>query len=189
MKIGVISRLAAVALLSAVAVSGCDSATEISFPFPDEPLNGTLYDLVAGPIDRPSGLNVVSGRGNGSPNPLRVDASGRWDVAFAELDGVPVLLPRGYFEGLEESSGVRALGRSFDKVTEVTDMADGYETIEPTPLVVGATYAVRSRPDPALSLPCRVYAKLEVLDLEGDPARMQFRILWNPNCDRTNFDQ
>ncbi|NIR44109.1 MAG: hypothetical protein GWN99_06285 [Gemmatimonadetes bacterium] len=187
MSIRRLLRLAAVALPSLAALTACGDSGDPSFPLPEEPLQTTLYDLVDGPIDRPSALNIVSGRGNGIPTTPRVDVSGQWDVVFAVIDGQPSLVPRGFFDGLEVSSGVRALQPSFDDVTVVTGEAENYEAVDPTPVAVGQTYAIRSRPDPSLSLPCRVYAKLEVLDLEGDPVRLQFRILWNPNCDETTF--
>ncbi len=141
---------------------------------------------MAGPIDRPSGFNVVSGRSAGSPGSVRVDESDRWDVAFAVLDGAPVWLPRGFFDGLEPSSGILRLTVAFDQVREVPENRDLYETRQPVPISEAAVYAIRSRQDPTLSLPCRLYAKLEVLSIQGDPAQVRFRFLWNPNCDDRN---
>ena len=64
--------------------------------------------------------------------------------------------------------------------------ADLYEDSAAVPITVGATYALRSRPDPTVSVACRQYAKVEVVSVEGDPARLEFRIFWNPNCNATN---
>ncbi|UCF20579.1 MAG: hypothetical protein JSU87_03970 [Gemmatimonadota bacterium] len=177
---------AALLLLAAVALAGCGSDLDVDFTRPSEPEELTLFDLVAAPIDRPSGLNLLSGRGSGLPREVRLDQTPEWDVAFAQLEGQPVWLPRGFFETLEASSGIRELPLAFETVERVPEDLDEYETLEPVPVTVGGVYAIRSRPDPALSLPCNVYAKVVVDAVEGDPVRVQIRVLWNPNCDDTN---
>ncbi len=184
MRISKLYLIRGAALLPFAALLGCGDNLNISFPRPSEPLEETLFDLVAGPIDRPSGLNVVSGRGSGSPRAVRVDESSEWDVAFAIMGGEPVWLPQGFFEAFEPSSGIVRLEGVFDQIQDAPSNRELYETEDPVPLVEGATYAIRSRNDPALSLPCRIFAKLEVISIEGDPTRARIRILWNPNCDR-----
>ncbi len=180
----VLVRRAAVLLLPSAALLACGDRLNISFPRPSEPLEATLFDLVAGPIDRPSGLNVVSGRGSGIPRAVRVDESSEWDVAFAVMDGQPVWVPQGFFEAFEASSGILRLEGAFDQIQEVPSNRELYETEQPIGLVEATSYAIRSRNDPTLSLPCRIFAKLEVISIEGDPTRVRIRILWNPNCDR-----
>lgn len=177
------------AALVLLALTACGSTTNPTAPLPEEPVETVLYDLVDGPIDRPSALNVARGRGTGVPSLVRVDASAEWDMAFGMLDGQPAWFPRGFFEGFEVSSGVLELDQDFDDVTVVPSDADAYEDEQTVAITVGKTYAIRSRSDPSFSLPCRIYAKAEVLAVEGDPSRMDFRILWNPNCDETNFIQ
>ncbi len=179
-------RRAALLLLAAVAPAGCGSSTSFDFARPSEPEEYTLFDLVAAPIDRPSGLNLLSGRGSGLPRETRLDQTSEWDFAFAQLEGQPVWLPRGFFETLEASSGIRELPLAFEAVENVPDKLDEYETLAPVPVTVGGVYAIRSRPDPALSLPCNVYAKVVVDAVGGDPVRADIRVLWNPNCDNTN---
>jgi hypothetical protein len=148
--------------------------------------SGTLYDLVNGPVDRPSALNVVSGRATGIPRSVRVDVADAWDVAFAVIDDEPVLLPRGWFEGIEPSSGILVLEEGFETITSLPDDSEAYETEEAVPITIGTVYAIRSRSDPSLSLPCHIYAKVVVDSIGGDPARALYRALWNPNCDDTN---
>ncbi len=99
------------------------------------------------------------------------------------MDGQPVWLPQGFFDALEPSSGILRLSSAFDQIETVPAQRELYEAEQPVPVSEAVTYAIRSRNDPALSLPCRIFAKLEVLSIEGDPARVRIRILWNPNCD------
>jgi hypothetical protein len=180
------TRRASVILL-ALALVSCGRDITTDFRRPGEPLDGTLYDLVAGPIDRASAYNIVSGRGFGVPRTVRVDQSDQWDIAFAILDGQPVWLPRGYFEALEPSSGVLELARAFDEVTTAPADKTLYEAENPVPITVGNTYVIRSRNDPTLSLPCRIYAKIGVEAIQRNPDRIDFIVLWNPNCDRRDL--
>jgi hypothetical protein len=172
-------------LLGAIASCGSDINTE--YPRPSEPWDLTLYDLVSGPIDRPSAVNVVSGRALGVPSAVRVDITERWDLVFAVVDGTPSWLPRGFFEALEVSSGVLATTLDFDQVIEAPDNKDLYEDEVPVPITEGTTYVVRSRADPDLSLPCRIYAKILVESVQPEPARVDLSIIWNPNCDGRNL--
>lgn len=172
-------------LLGAIASCGSDINTE--YPRPSEPLSLSLYDLVSGPIDRPSAVNVVSGRALGVPSTVRVDLTERWDLVFANIDGSPAWLPRGYFEALEVSSGVLASTLDFDRVLEAPEDKDLYEEERPVPIIEGTTYIIRSRSDPSFSLPCRIYAKILVEAVQADPARVDLSIIWNPNCDGRNL--
>jgi len=168
-----------------VSALACGSDLDPSFRRPSEPLEATLFDIFAGPIDRPSAFDVLPGGGRiGTPVPVRVDQTDQWDVAFAIVNGEAVWLPRGFFAGFEPSSGIVGLDRGFDEVDRVPEDRDLYQTEGPIPVTLGTTYAIRSRSDPALSLPCRIFAKLVVDELETDPARVRFRYLWNPNCDQ-----
>lgn len=167
-------------------VPSCDDELDVDFARPSEPLETTIFDLVDGPIDRASAFDVVAGRGRGAPRAVRVDRSGQWDLVFAVRDSEPVWLPRGFFESNEPSSGILELDRSFDEVEQVPDDPEQYEQEDPVPVKLGGVYAVRSRNDPALSLPCRVFAKLGVLAIGSDPVRVEIEYLWNPNCDDPN---
>lgn len=177
----------AVLALALGGATACGSDINTDWPRPSEPRDISLYDLVSGPIDRSSALNVVSGRSRGFPTAIRVDAIETWDVAFAVLDGEPVWLPRGFFEGFEPSSGILETDRDFDALTEAPEDRELYEAEDPVPMKEGFTYLIRSRSDPALSLPCRIYAKVRVDTILEDPARVDFVILWNPNCDNRNL--
>jgi hypothetical protein len=179
-----VDHRAAVLVFTLVAVVSCGRDTTSSFPRPNEPLDLSLYDLVDGPIDRASALNVVAGRGRGFPRTVRVDQAEQWDVAFGVLDGESVWLPRGFFEGLEPSSGILAAPVDFEDASQAPENKDLYEIREPIPMTVGETYMIRSRSDPTLSLPCRIFAKVVVQGIQQDLARMDFRIVWNPNCDK-----
>lgn len=175
------------AALLLFAVSACGSDINTEFPRPREPFPATLYDLVAGPIDRASALNVVSGRSLGVPTVVRVDQSDSWDIAYAVIDGSPVWLPRGFFEGLEPDSGILEALRDFDEILEAPGERESYEFSDPVPISEGKTYIVRSRNAPGLSLPCRIYAKVLVQQIEVDPPRVKVLYLWNPNCDGRNL--
>lgn len=181
-------RFGAMLLVIAIAIhfAACGDDLNLSFRRPSEPFEATLFDLFGGPLDRASALDVVAGSGRlGIPRAVRVDQGGavQWDVAFAVMDGQPVWLPRGFFAGFEPSSGIVALERGFEEIIRVPGDRSLYEMEDPIPLSEGTTYAIRSRNSPGLSLPCRIFAKLEVEELELDPARIRVRFLWNPNCD------
>lgn len=179
------ARAALLALALVGSPAACGDDLDADFRRPSEAVEVTLYDLFAGPIDRPSGVDFIEGAGRlGVPSPVRVDLTENWDVAFAVLNGSAVWLPRGFFDGFEASSGIVALDRGFDEVERVPDDRTLYETQQPVPIVQGTTYAIRSRNNPALSLPCRVFGKMVVDELQLDPARVRVRILWNPNCDQ-----
>lgn len=180
-------RRPALLLLVLAGSLSCGGDLNFDFPRPAQPLETTLYDLVAGPVDRPSGFDVVAGRGRGLPRSVRVDQSGEWDVAFALLDGQAVWLPRGFFESAKPSAGIVELNRAFDEILEAPADRELFERENPVPVSVGSVYVIRSRNDPALNLPCRLFAKLGVEAIEGDPVRVRFRYLWNPNCDQRNL--
>jgi hypothetical protein len=189
MKIFDLSRAcrAAVVLIGLGALTACGESTDALFPVPDEPVGLSMYDLMNGPINRPSALNVLTGRSSGVPTVLRVDAAEQWDLSFGMIEGVPVWLPRGFFEGLDISSGVFELDVDFDDVTFVPTEDTLYVYEQPVDIEVGKTYAIKSRPDPTVSITCVLYAIAEVLVVEGDPARLEFQILWNPNCNENSL--
>ena len=189
MKIFDLSRAcrAAVVLIGASVLTACGDSSTPLFPIPDEPVDLTIYDLVGGPIDRPSALNVLTGRSSGVPTVLRVDAADQWDLSFGMIEGVPAWLPRGFFEGLDISSGVFELDVDFDDLTFVPSEDTLYVYEQPVNIEIGKTYAIKSRPDPTVSITCVLFAKAEVLAAEGDPARLVFRILWNPNCNENSL--
>jgi hypothetical protein len=168
-----------VPLLLVGALLACGSDNSSSFPRPSEPIAASLYDIAAGPIDRASALNVVSGRGSGIPLAVRVDVTDEWDIAFGVLDGETVWLPAGFFEGFSEG---------FEQLAEAPEDKDLYEKEEPVPLKDGVVYILRSRTDPALSVPCHLYAKVFVEAVKEDPpSRVDLLVLWNPNCDDRNL--
>ncbi|UCC73095.1 MAG: hypothetical protein JSV86_00590 [Gemmatimonadota bacterium] len=178
-------RFAAVLTL-ALALGACGDTLDQSIPRPTEAAEGELMDLVEGPVERSSALNLLAGRGFGIPTAVRVDQSGQWDIAFALVDGEPRWLPRGFFEAFEPSSGIRVMQGEFEEIERLPSDREAYELEEPVPVTVGVTYGLRSRTDPSLSLPCHVFAKLVADSVGGDPMRVWFRVLWNPNCDDTN---
>lgn len=175
--------------LLAASLTACGDDSTFLFPVPAEPIESTMFDLVTGPLDRPSAFDLVAGRGRGLPRTVRVDQTEQWDIAFAVLEGEAVWLPRGFFESIQPSSGITRLDGDFDNITSVPGDSEAYEEDEPLPIVEGAVYAIRSRTDPALTLPCRVFGKVRVLSLEGTPPQIDFETVWNPNCDDTNVDQ
>ncbi|MGD8700085.1 MAG: hypothetical protein PVJ43_12385 [Gemmatimonadales bacterium] len=174
-------------LLLLGAVSSCGDDINTEYPRPSEPRELSLYDLVSGPIDRPSAVNVVSGRALGVPSAVRIDVTERWDLVFALVDGSPAWLPRGFFEALEVSSGILATTADFEQIIEAPEDKELYEDEQPVPMTEGTTYIIRSRSDPDLSLPCRIYAKVLVESIQADPARADLSIIWNPNCDGRNL--
>jgi hypothetical protein len=167
-------------------LAACGNSNDPTRPLPEEPIDQTIYDLVDGPINRPSSLNVLAGR-TGVPRVVRVDNNENWDFSFGMLDGEPVWLPRGFFAGFPSSSGIVESDFDFDDVIFAPDNIDAYEFENPVQITVGKTYVLRSRPDPGLSITCVIYAKAEVLAVQGDPARLDIRVFWNPNCNETNL--
>jgi hypothetical protein len=176
----------ALVLTVALGLVACGDELDIDIPRPITPLEGELIDLVDGPLSRANALNLVAGRGFGAPSLTRVDDTVQWDLAFAIVDGEPAWLPRGFFDGIEPSAGIKVMLADFEDVELLPPDEEFYELEEPLPATVGTTYGIRSRTDPALSLPCHVFAKMVVDSIGGDPARVWFRVLWNPNCDDNN---
>lgn len=174
-----------VVLALALGLIACGDELDTTVPRPTAPLRLELFDILAGPITRASALDLVSGRGFSQPVTVRVDETLQWDIAFALVDDEPAWLPRGFFDGIEPSAGIRVMQGDFEDIELLPADRELYELEEPVPLTVGETYGIRSRTDPRLSLPCHVYAKLVVDSIGGTPARVSFRVLWNPNCDDT----
>jgi len=182
-----LNRRAITVLLAVCVLGACSDDTGTNWPRPSEPLDLSLYDVIEGPIDRASAVTVVAGVGSGFPRAVRVDQTQQWDIAFGMIDGEPYWLPRGFFVALEPTAGILAVEQDFDEIDTAPDDKTLYEYTDPMPMIVGATYIVRSRNDPTTELPCRIYAKVRVVSIQPDPAWMQFIILWNPNCDDTNL--
>jgi hypothetical protein len=175
-----------VALTLAFGLIACGSDLDTSIPRPTTPREMELFDMVDGPITRASAIDLVVTRGFADPDAVRVDETLQWDIAFALVEGEPAWLPRGFFDGIEPSAGIRLMQGDFEDIELLPGDAELYELEEPVFLTVGATYGIRSRTDPRISLPCHIYAKVVVDSVFGDPARVNFRVLWNPNCDDTN---
>ena len=182
-----LDRRAITGLLALFVVGACGDDTGTNWPRPSEPLELSVYDIVEGPVDRASALNVVAGAGSGFPITARVDVTQQWDMAFGMIDGEPYWLPRGFFEGLEPTAGILEMEQDFDEINTAPDDRTLYEYNDPLLMTEGNTYIIRSRNDPTTELPCRIFAKLRVEAIQPDPAWMQFVILWNPNCDDTNL--
>jgi hypothetical protein len=177
---------AALALTLALGLVACGDELQTDYPRPLSPLEAELVDLVDGPLTHADAINLVAGRGYGIPVLTRVDETLQWDIAFALIDGEPAWVPRGFFDGIELSSGIRLVQEDFENVENLPSDQESYELEEPLPATVGSTYGIRSRTDPALTLPCHVFAKLAVDSIKSDPARVWVRVLWNPNCDNSN---
>lgn len=186
------NRLAGAATLFAALIAfACGDPDRFLLPVPAEPREGTIYDLFGTIVDRPSAFDLATG-----PFITRSDRTSGWDFVFAFLPdepsaaaclqghapGTPVFLPRGCFEGLDPSSGIQRLDRAFEEVIEVSGSAADYTSDVAVVAEAGVTYAVRSRPDPALGAACRRYAKIEVLSFNPAAESMTIRYLWNPNC-------
>ena len=180
------ARITVALLLTLGALISCGDSLDTSFPPPEIPFDATLYDLIAGPIDRSSAFDVVAAQGLNLPRTVRVDQTENWDIAFAAIEGEPFFLPRGFFETLAPSAGILEMQGDFENITLLPGDSEFYEYEEPVPVNPGSTYAIRSRPNPTLSLPCHIFLKLVVDSVGGDPMRISFRFLWNPNCDDTN---
>ena len=183
----ILDRRAITVLLALLVVGACGEDTGTNWPRPTEPLELSMYNLVDGPIDRASAVNVISGVRSGFPLTARVDQTQQWDIAFGMIDGQPYWLPRGFFEGLEPTSGILAMEQDFDEINTAPEDRTLYEYIDPLPMTAGNTYIIRSRNDPTTELPCRIFAKVRVVSIQPDPAWMDFIILWTPNCDDTNL--
>jgi len=181
-----VDRRAAVLIVLLAAIVACGGDSTSSYPRPIEPLQLSMYDVGGGPVNRASALNVVAGSALGFPRTERVDQTEQWDVAFGVIEGNPVWLPRGFFEGLEPSAGILAVPRDFEEIGEAPEDRELYEYTDPLPMVEGETYMIRSRSDPTLSLPCHIYAKVRLEAIQQDPPWIKFLIVWNPNCDDRN---
>lgn len=181
--------VSAATLIAALVAFGCGGDDPFVVPLPTEPAEATIFDLFGPFIERASAFDLATG-----PVVARTDVTSQWDIVYAitpagaagcfqgVATGQPVFLPRGCFEAFDASSGLLRSDRAFDEVVEASGNAADYVIDAAVPIDSGAVYVLRSRPDPALSVSCRQYAKLEVLSLQPATGAITFRYLWNPNC-------
>lgn len=160
-----------------LATAGCSDAFEpILTPLPAV-REAVLVDFESGDLVDPAAFDVlVSGA-------VRTDQTNSWDFLFVIDDALgPVLLPRGGLLDQESTSGIQSDERAFEDIERAPE--DGYSTEEAIPIAPGTVVTMVSRQSPNFSVRCRLYGKLEVLSIEGAPARATFRFVVNPNCER-----
>lgn len=160
-----------------VALAACSDPFEpILTPVP-EPFEDELVDFDAGGLVDPAAFDMILAA------PVRTDLTTGWDFVF-RVDPTlgPVLVPRNAFVDDDSSAGLLVETRAFDEVDSVPE--DGYESEAPIPVAPGTVLAMISRQHPQFSVRCRRFGLLEVLSIEGDPARLTVRHVVNPNCER-----
>ncbi len=186
--------VSAATVLAALVAFGCGNPDRFLAPVPTEPREATLFDLFGALVERPAAFDLVTGS-----RTARTDLTNQWDWVFAVVPasappgtclegrspGEGVFLPRGCFEGLAATSGILRSDLAFDEIVNAVGDVSAYEAAAAVPVDSGATYLVRSRPDPgiaAIGAGCRRFMKLEILSLDTVLGSVTFRYLWNPNC-------
>jgi hypothetical protein len=159
------------------ATAGCSDACEpILTPLPAI-REVELIDFEGGDLVDPAAFDVLVA------SAVRTDQTNSWDFLFVIDDALgPVLLPRGGLLDQESTSGIQLDTRAFGDIERVP--SDGYSTQDAIPIAPGTVVTMVSRPNPNFTVRCRLYGKLEVLSIEGTPARATFRFVVNPNCER-----
>lgn len=161
-------------LLAAFAVA-CGDDDNLPEPTEENAVDTvTIGSLTGTPITTPSGFSVEDG-------PVRTDQDPGFDFAYnIEAGGRKVFLPRAAL-GLPSSTtadpGLQRRDETFDEI--VVARSNGYVTDEAVPVAVGERYLVRSRVICG-SLGVPLYAKIEILALEGNSADL--KVLANRNC-------
>lgn len=146
-------------------------------PVPDEPSEATLISLEDGDLRDASAFDVTG------PEPVRTDQTPGWDFAVARAEGGGlVFAPRNVLLGGSSAAGLQRVQSPFDELEAAPE--GGYVTDETVPVDSGAVYAVRSRRDPAVTVNCFRFLKLEVLSVDRSGGLVTVRYLGNPNCGR-----
>lgn len=170
---------ALLAAAPALIFAGCDDGLEPRpwFPIPD---TVQLYSLArAEHISRPGAYDFFPSPHVGQPIILELTGNPfGFDMGFTETEtGEFVLVPTGWFPAANVTPGIKidSTGATFDELSQAP--REGYSVDEPVPAEPGLIYVVRSR---TVGL-CRVYGKMEILEIDADGVLL-FRHLTNPNC-------
>lgn len=157
--------------------AGCsDAFGPILTPLPAV-REAVLVDFEGGDLVDPAAFDVLVS------SAVRTDQTNSWDFLFLIDDSLgPVLLPRGGLLDQESTSGIQADTRAFEDIERAPSA--GYSTEDAIPIAPGTVVTMISRQNPMFGVRCRLYGKLEVLSIEGTPARATFRFVVNPNCER-----
>ena len=165
-------------LLVGIALAACSDPFEPFLAPVPEPLEDVLIDFEAGGLVDPAAFDMILAA------PVRTDLTNGWDFLFRVDPSLgPVLVPRNAFVDDDSSAGLLVETRTFDEIDSVPE--EGYDTETQVSLAPGMVLAMISRPNPQFGVRCRQYGLLEVVSIDGDPARLTIRHVVNPNCERT----
>lgn len=118
-----------------------------------------------------------------------VGEAGQWDITLAEENGAFVFKPSGAFESVPPGPGLHAAepGLAFEDVTRAPDGLDPYVRTEGVPLQTNRIYVVRTRRTTGFLGACVYYGKFEVMEMDQEEGRVQFRFVANPNCNNRSL--
>ena len=175
-----LGRLTAKLLIIAT-VAGCGDVFEPIFAPVPEPDDVVLHDFNTGSLLDPTAFNLFD------LSAVRTDQVTGWDLLFVVDPALgPTLQPRELIIGRESDSGIQPSGSDFDAL--VLAPSGGYTRDEPVAITAGSVFTVRSRQAPGLNTRCRLFGKIEIVSIEGDPAMVTIRHVINPNCERRNIE-
>src|SRR5690606_34590005 len=174
----VVRKVPLLALAVAPFLTACDDEFG-PLDWSDAPEPAVIYSLT-----RPELLGKPSAYDFITLTPVRVEtpgATGAWDVALAEEDGRPVLLPVGALPGAPRSVGIATiLDRPFEEVTRAPRDTAQYRKDAPVELRMDAVYVVRSRV--RLASGCVYYARVRPVEWDAEEGAFRFEVVRNPNC-------
>lgn len=175
-----LGRLTAKLLLVAT-FAGCgDVFQPIYSPVP-EPDEVVLHDFNTGSLLDPTAFNLFD------LSAVRTDQVTGWDLLFVVDPTLgPTLQPREVIIGQESDSGIQRSESDFDGLIQAP--SGGYTGDEPVAITAGSVFTVRSRQASALRTRCRLFGKIEIVSIEGDPAMVTIRHVINPNCERRDLE-
>lgn len=145
----------------------------------DSPVPAVIYSLT-----RPELIGRASAYDFIGLVPVRVEspgATGSWDVALAEEDGRPVLLPVGALPGAPPAVGIATiLDQHFEGVTRAPRDTAQYRRDAAVELRMDAVYVVRTRVRPGTG--CIHYARIRPVEWDAELGSFHFEVVRNPNC-------
>ena len=139
-----------------------------------------IYSMARPELNLPSAFDFSSHRS------LRIEApgsTGSWDLVLDTQGGELVVLPPGAL-GIDSQAGIVPFpGLRFDELSEAPKDTTLYNTDEPTLLVAGSSYVVRTRRGPdRFGILCVFYGKFQTLEIEPTQGRVTFMYQVNPLC-------
>lgn len=161
----------------ALVVATCgDPFQPILTPIPPAQ-EAVLTDFVGGDLVDPAAFDMFTVAA------VRTDQTNAWDFVFVvDPEAGPQLVPRSDVLDEESTAGLQIADQSFETLDGAPE--DGYTTDAPVSIAEGDVFTIISRKSNQTSIRCRLFGKIEVVSIEGDPAQLTLNTVVNPNCEQ-----